>query len=103
MSGTLQAAPAEAMPEAVATPLSPKASGGRQRLSQLPPGGRAVVRRVQGDPNAVRRLMELGLVPGTAVELVRRAPMGDPIELRVRGAHFSIRRPEAERIHVDPV
>jgi len=103
MSRTMQEAPAGAMPEAMAAPLSASTAGGRQRLSQLPPGSRAVVRRVQGDPNAVRRLMELGLVPGTAVELVRRAPMGDPIELRVRGAHFSIRRSEAERIHVDPV
>jgi Fe2+ transport system protein FeoA len=47
--------------------------------------------------------MELGLVPGTKVQLVRRAPMGDPIELIVRGTHFSIRRSEANRIHVDAV
>ena len=71
------------------------------RLATLEPGSHAVVRRIQGDPAAVRRLMELGLVPGTPIELVRRAPMGDPLELRVRGAHFSIRRTEAERIHVD--
>lgn len=70
-------------------------------LAFLEPGSKAVVRRVKGDPAAVRRLMELGLVPGTPIELVRRAPLGDPIELRVRGAHFSIRRAEAERIHVD--
>lgn len=70
-------------------------------LARLAPGSRAVVRRLVGDPAMVRRLMELGLVPGTAVELVRCAPMGDPLELRVRGAHFSIRRSEAERIHVD--
>jgi len=70
-------------------------------LSILEPGSQAVVRQVKGDPSAVRRLMELGLVPGTSIELVRRAPMGDPLELRVRGAHFSIRRTEAERIHVD--
>jgi ferrous iron transport protein A len=72
-------------------------------LSHLAPGTRAVVRRLRGDAAAVRRLMELGLTPGTPVELVRCAPMGDPLELRVRGAHFSIRRIEAERIHVDAV
>lgn len=70
-------------------------------LARLAPGTRAVVRRLQGDPAVVRRLMELGLTPGTPVELVRRAPMGDPLELRVRGTHFSIRRIEAEHIHVD--
>ena len=98
MSVPPQEAAATTMPRAPAPP-----AGGRKRLSQLPPGSRAIVRRVQTDPDATRRLMELGLVPGTPVELVRRAPMGDPIELRVRGAHFSIRRSEAERIHVDPV
>jgi ferrous iron transport protein A len=72
-------------------------------LAALEPGSQAVVRHVKGDPAAVRRLMELGLVPGTPVELVRRAPLGDPIELRVRGTHLSIRRTEAERIHVDAV
>ena len=74
-----------------------------ETLAGLEPGSRAVVRRLHGEPAAVRRLMELGLVPGTPVELVRRAPMGDPLELRVRGAHFSIRRTEAESIHVDAV
>jgi ferrous iron transport protein A len=72
-----------------------------QSLADLAPGSRAVVRRLEGEAAAVRRLMELGLVPGTPVELVRRAPLGDPLELRVRGTHFSIRRTEAESIHVD--
>jgi len=44
--------------------------------------------------------MELGLVPGTAVEVVRRAPLGDPVELRLRQVHLSIRRSEAAHIHV---
>ena len=63
---------------------------------------RAVVRKVSGEPELLRRLMELGFVPGTTVTLVRRAPMGDPIELRLRGTHFSIRHSEADRIDVDP-
>ncbi len=88
MSGVLQEAPG---------------GTGQATLSELPAGTLAVVRSVLSDPDAARRLMELGLVPGTPVELVRRAPMGDPLELRVRGAHFSIRRSEADRIHVDPV
>lgn len=74
-----------------------------RRLGELRPGTRAVVSRILGEPAVIRRLMELGLVPGTKVQLVRRAPMGDPIELIVRGTHFSIRRSEANRIHVDAV
>jgi ferrous iron transport protein A len=72
------------------------------KLGDLKAGARAVVRKVSGEPGLLRRLMELGFVPGTTITLVRRAPMGDPIELRIRGAHFSIRNSEADRIDVDP-
>jgi ferrous iron transport protein A len=81
-------------------PLDSIVGAPEQPLARLTPGTHAVVRRLRGDTAAVRRLMELGLTPGTPVELIRRAPMGDPLELRVRGAHFSIRRREAEQIHV---
>jgi ferrous iron transport protein A len=70
-------------------------------LALLAPGDRAVVRGIIADKEFAMRLMELGLTPGTEVALIRRAPFGDPIELAVRGSHFSIRRTEAERIHVD--
>jgi ferrous iron transport protein A len=73
-----------------------------RKLGDLEPGDRAVVRKVSGEPELLRRLMELGFVPGTTITLVRRAPMGDPIELRLRGTHFSIRNSEADRIDVDP-
>ena len=48
------------------------------------------------------RLMEMGLLVGTPVELVRFAPMGDPVEIKVRGYHLSLRRHEAEHILVAP-
>ena len=78
------------------------ASTKTRKLADLEPGARAVVRKVSGEPELLRRLMELGFVPGTQITLVRRAPMGDPIELRLRGTHFSIRTSEADRIDVDP-
>lgn len=53
------------------------------------------VERVGGERAFRRRLMELGLVPGTTVEMVGIAPLGDPIELLVRGCSLSIRRGEA--------
>jgi len=73
------------------------------RLDQLRPGDRCIIRDIDGPPAAVRRLMELGLVPGTTVDFVRRAPLGCPYELRVRGTHLSLRRSEAEQVHVDPL
>ncbi len=73
------------------------------RLDELFPGDRCVIQGIDGNPGTVRRLMELGLVPGTQVELVRVAPLGDPCELLVRGTHLSLRRSEAGHVHVEPV
>jgi Fe2+ transport system protein FeoA len=72
------------------------------RLSEIPVGGRAVVRALSGERFTTRRLMEMGLIPGTEVRVVRRAPMGDPIELRLRRYSLSIRREDAATIEVEP-
>lgn len=69
-------------------------------LDRMQAGTHGMVARLDGDPAVRRRLMELGLVPGTPIELIRRAPLGDPIELAVRGVHLSLRRTEASLIHV---
>lgn len=70
-------------------------------LAELAVGDAATVRRVGGERRIVVRLLEMGLVPGTVVEVRRRAPLGDPIELRVRGYALSIRRAEAAGILVE--
>lgn len=57
---------------------------------------------VAGDDAVVLRLLELGLVPGTTVLLVKRAPLGDPLELRLRGYHLSVRVAEAALVQVRP-
>jgi Fe2+ transport system protein FeoA len=51
-------------------------------------------------PEARSRLMELGLLTGTPVELVRFAPLGDPVEIKVRGYNLTLRKHEAEQILV---
>lgn len=70
-------------------------------LAALPVGGTAIVSRVRGERAVVRRLLEIGLVPGTKVTLRRVAPMGDPIELKVRNFALSIRRSEALGIEIE--
>jgi ferrous iron transport protein A len=70
-------------------------------LSQLVPGDRGKVVKVAGDAEAARRLMEMGLMRGTTVEMVRVAPLGDPLEVRVRGFMLTLRRAEAEHIEVE--
>jgi Fe2+ transport system protein FeoA len=80
-----------------------KHPGAAERLlADLVPGESGVIAGIAGDPASARRLMELGLVPGTPVEVVRLAPLGDPVELRVRQVHLSLRRSEARRIRVTP-
>lgn len=58
------------------------------------------IQEVGGERSFKRRLMELGLVPGTPVRYLGLAPLGDPLKLQVRGALLSIRRAEAELIRV---
>jgi Fe2+ transport system protein FeoA len=69
-------------------------------LAQMAIGTVVTVESVGGERSFRRRLMELGLVPGTRVELVGFAPLGDPVELLVRGCSLSIRRAEAEAVRV---
>ena len=56
---------------------------------------------VGGEHDAARRLMDLGLIRGTTVEVVRAAPLGDPIEVKLRGFMLTLRRAEAEHITVE--
>ncbi|MFO0694914.1 MAG: FeoA family protein [Polyangiales bacterium] len=72
-------------------------------LGDLPVGARAVISALGNARPVARRLMELGLLPGTAVEVVRVAPMGDPLELRLRDYHLSVRREEARLVAVREV
>lgn len=70
-------------------------------LAELGPGDRGRVIEVAGEADTARRLMDLGMTRGTAVEVVRRAPLGDPVEVRVRGFMLTLRRAEAEHITVE--
>lgn len=69
-------------------------------LDSLQPGDEAVVEALQGESEATQRLMEMGLVPGTPLKIIRFAPLGDPVEILARGYHFSIRRAEAAGVVV---
>jgi ferrous iron transport protein A len=72
-----------------------------RRLAELRPGERGRVGAVAGDADTARRLMDLGLIRGTTVEVVRAAPLGDPIEVRLRGFMLTLRRAEAEHITIE--
>jgi ferrous iron transport protein A len=67
-------------------------------LSELTVGTVGIIEALPHDLDALTRLRELGFVPGTRVKLVRRAPLGDPIEVAVRGSRLAMRRGEARQI-----
>jgi ferrous iron transport protein A len=69
-------------------------------LAHLPIGSEAKVSAVNGDNAITRRLMEMGVVPGVSVRVVKTAPFGCPMEIRVRGYNLALRRAEAESISV---
>jgi ferrous iron transport protein A len=73
-----------------------------QPLTSLKLGGAATVSEIKLRPDQRGRLLEMGLLVGTAVQLVRFAPLGDPVEIKVRGYHLTLRRQDAEQIWVRP-
>ncbi len=69
-------------------------------LTDLPIGSDARVTNVNGSGRVTKRLMEMGFIPGVAVRVVKMAPFGDPLEIRVRGYSLAMRRNEAASIDV---
>lgn len=73
-----------------------------QPLTSLPLGTAATVAEINLPPASRPRLMEMGLLVGTSIELVRFAPLGDPVEIKVRGYNLTLRKQEADQILVRP-
>lgn len=71
-------------------------------LDSIGPGQRAIVKAVHGEGRITRRLMEMGVVPGVAVTMVKSAPFGDPIEIRLLGYNLAVRRSEAAAVEIEP-
>lgn len=69
-------------------------------LDTLEAGCHARVTAVRGSGAVARRLMEMGVVPGAPVRVIKAAPLGDPLEVRVRNYHLALRRSEAQTVSV---
>ena len=69
-------------------------------LTNLPIGKKAKVVSIKGNNQVTKRLMEMGVVPGVSVRVIKSAPFGDPLEIRVRGYHLAMRKSEADTIEV---
>ena len=71
-------------------------------LDQLKPGEGAVIKAVGGEGALRLRLLDMGLIPRTKVLMQKIAPMGDPLEIRVRGYELTLRREDAKQITIEP-
>jgi ferrous iron transport protein A len=63
--------------------------------------GQAEVLQVAGSDGVSARLMEMGLTPGTVVQYIGTAPLGDPLEFELRGYRLSLRRSESQRVEIE--
>lgn len=70
-------------------------------LSELRPKGKGKIRRIEGEGKLKRRLLDMGVIPGNIVEIVKLAPLGDPVDVLIKGYHLSLRKDEAQHIVVE--
>jgi len=70
-------------------------------LRNVKPGESAVIRKLHGEGAVKKRIMDMGMTKGTAVFVRKVAPLGDPVEITVRGYELSIRKEDAELIEVE--
>lgn len=78
-------------------------ASGTVSLASLEPGAAAVIDRVEAASSVGERLSDLGFLPKTPIRVLRRAPLGDPIEYELRGYRLCLRSSEAARIRVQPL
>jgi Fe2+ transport system protein FeoA len=71
-----------------------------KKLSELKPGEKGIITRISGSGAIKRRLLDMGLVKGTEVTMIRKAPLGDPIEFLLKGYNLSLRKVESDNVYV---
>ena len=72
-------------------------------LKSIKPGQRASILKISGTGSTRRRLLDMGATAGTEVTVERVAPLGDPIEIKIKGYRLTLRKEEADRISVTPL
>lgn len=72
-----------------------------KKLDKIEKGEAGLVKSVEGDGKVRRRLFDMGVTPGAKVTLRKKAPLGDPIEITIRGYELSLRKAEAELVNIE--
>ena len=73
------------------------------KLSDISAGGIARIVSIKGRGSLRQHILDMGMVPGVEVEVIKFAPLGDPMEIRLRGYSLTLRLSEAENITVEPL
>ncbi len=73
----------------------------KERLNSMKIGTFGVVTKVCGERKVCRRLYDMGITPGVEIYLRKKAPLGDPIEITIRGYELTLRKKEAENIEIE--
>jgi DtxR family Mn-dependent transcriptional regulator len=88
--------------DALKTKKQESAEGGtRVALMEMKPGQKAKIVKIKGRGSTNKRIVEMGVEPGTMIEVERVAPLGDPVDVKVKGYHLSLRKDEATGITVE--
>ena len=72
-----------------------------KKLSEFVPGERGIVVRIEGEGRIRRRLFDMGVTPGADIVLRKLAPLGDPVEVTLRGYELTLRKSEAECVRME--
>ena len=72
-----------------------------RKLSEFRVGDKGTVKKVNGEGMIRRRLFDMGVTPGAYIVMKKKAPLGDPIEINIRGYELSLRKSEAEMIDME--
>jgi ferrous iron transport protein A len=71
------------------------------KLTEFQPGDEGVILMVKGEGRIRRRLFDMGVTPGAKVLMVKKAPLGDPIEIVIRGYNLTLRKDEADFVEME--
>ncbi|MFA5198930.1 MAG: FeoA family protein [Candidatus Omnitrophota bacterium] len=74
-----------------------------KQLHELKPSTKGKIKMIAGGAVLKKKLLDMGIVPGSGIEVLRVAPLGDPVEVRIKGYNLSLRKEEASQISIEVI
>jgi Fe2+ transport system protein FeoA len=72
-----------------------------KKISDLKPGNKGRIKKIEGGGPLRRKLLDMGIIPGSPFEIIKLAPLGDPVDVKIKRYHLSLRKAEAATILVE--